>query len=223
MEARDLVKSWFGREAARFDAIYETDKPLHQQLGDALFRRVILERFSLVVNAIGAPGSSILDVGTGPGRYPIELTRRGATRAVGVDVAAEMIEIARREAESAGVGDKCEWAVSDFMSWRSSEKFDAVIAMGYFDYMPDPATHLAKLIEHSKGRVLASFPKRWEVRVPLRILRFRLQRGFVRFYSRGDVVALFRQVGKLPFLSIVDLGRDYIAIYDAAGAARAGA
>lgn len=230
MEARDLVKSWFGREAARFDAIYERDKPLSQQLGDALFRRVILERFSLVVNAISAPGRSILDVGTGPGRYPIELLRRGADHALGLDIAPEMIDIARREADAAGVGDRAEWVVSDFLGWPgvgqgeggAPQQFDAVIAMGYFDYMPDPEPQLAKMIRHCKGRVFASFPKRWEVRVPLRMLRFRLQNGFVRFYDRGDVAALFRATGKLPYLSIVDLGRDFIAIYDAAAAARAG-
>ena len=219
MEARDLVKTWFGREAARFDAIYENDKPLSQRLGDAVFRRVILERFSLVLNAISAPGRSILDVGTGPGRYPIELCRRGATRAVGVDVASEMIDIARREATAAGVADRCEFAVSDFLGWKSDERFDAVIAMGYFDYMPDPAPHLRKMIEQCKGRVFASFPKRWEVRVPLRIMRFRLQQGFVRFYSRSEVIDLFRACGQLPFVSVVDLGRDYVAIYDAAAAA----
>lgn len=228
MQAHDLVKSWFGREAARFDAIYESDKPLHQQLGDALFRRVILERFSLVLNAISAPGRTILDVGTGPGRYPIELLKRGAERTLGIDIAPEMVEIARREAEQAGVGAKADWHVSEFLDWRGEDadgalqQFDAVIAMGYFDYMADPEPQLAKMIRHCKGRVFASFPKRFELRTPLRILRFKLQNGFVRFYNRGEVVSLFRRVGKLPYLSVVDLGRDYIAIYDAAAAARAG-
>ena len=229
MAANDLVKSWFGREAARFDAIYDSDKPLHQQIGDALFRRVILERFSLVMNAISAPGRSILDVGTGPGRYPIELLRRGARHTMGVDVAPEMIDIARRAAEDAGFGERAAWAVSEFLDWPGTDgsgadlRYDAVVAMGYYDYMPDPAPHLAKMIRHCQGRVFASFPKRWELRVPLRMMRFAAARGFVRFYSRSDVVALFRQVGKLPYLSIVDLGRDYIAIYDAAGAAQPGA
>src|SRR5688572_6256578 len=112
MRSLDLVNSYFNREAERFDAIYEKDKPIHQQIGDNLFRRVILERYSLVVNAIGAPGSSMLDVGCGPGRYGVELARRGAARCLGVDVAAAMIDIARGEAEKAGVADRCEWAVS---------------------------------------------------------------------------------------------------------------
>ena len=226
MGSLDLVRSYFGREAARFDAIYEEDKPLHQRLGDAIFRRVILERFSLVLNAVGAPGKTILDVGCGPGRYPIELARRGAAKATGVDVAQEMIEIAQREALAAGVADRCDFTVSDFLGYApqpaggpAGTQFDAVIAMGYFDYMEEPAPHLAKMIELSRGRVFASFPKRWEVRAPLRKARFALARGFVRFYSRAEVLSLFRDVGRLPYLSLVDLGRDYVAVYDAAAAA----
>lgn len=218
MGSLDLVRSYFGREAARFDAIYESDKPLHQRLGDALFRRVILERFSLVVNAIGGSVKTVLDVGTGPGRYPIELALRGAEHVTGVDVAAEMVDIARREAERAGVAARCTFTVSDFLGWQSSERFDASIAMGYFDYLEQPVPHLEKMIGHTRGRVFASFPKRWEVRAPLRLARFALARGFVRFYSKNEILELFGTVGQLPFLSLVDLGRDYIAVYDVGGA-----
>ena len=135
MRSLDLVHSYFNREAERFDAIYDKEKPLHQQMGDAIFRRVILERYSLVVNAVGAPDARVLDVGCGPGRYGIELARRGAARCVGVDVSEDMIGIARREAVQAGVAGRCESFTSDWLSWRTDETFDAVIAMGYFDYL----------------------------------------------------------------------------------------
>jgi len=219
MRSLDLVNDYFNREAKRFDAIYEKDKPVHQQIGDNLFRRVIYERYSLVVNAIGAPGASMLDVGCGPGRYGLELARRGAKRCVGVDVATEMIAIARTEAERFGVADRCAWVVSDWLSYDNREKFDAVVAMGYYDYLEDPLPHLRKMIAAAKGRVFASFPKRWTVRTGLRILRFTLARGYVRFYSRKDVLDLFRQAGRIEYLSLVDLGRDLVAIYDAGAAA----
>jgi 2-polyprenyl-3-methyl-5-hydroxy-6-metoxy-1,4-benzoquinol methylase len=221
MRSQDLVRDYFGREAARFDAIYERDKPLHQRIGDAVFRRVIHERYSLVVNAIGAPGSRVLDVGCGPGRYGIELARRGAERCVGVDVAASMIEIAREGAREAGVDARCTWHISDFLSWNGDETYDAVVAMGYFDYLEDPRPHLDRMLGLARGRIFASLPKRWEFRTPLRIARFKLQRGFVRFYGRGDVLSLFEKAGgRLACLSLVDLGRDYIAIYDAGAAER---
>jgi 2-polyprenyl-3-methyl-5-hydroxy-6-metoxy-1,4-benzoquinol methylase len=219
MRSQDLVRDYFGREAARFDAIYERDKPLHQRIGDALFRHVIHERYSLVVNAIGAPGSRVLDVGCGPGRYGIELARRGAERCVGVDVAASMIEIARDAALEAGVADHCDWHISDFLSWHDEASYDAVVAMGYFDYLENPRPHLERMIALARGRIFASLPKRWEFRAPLRVVRFKLQKGFVRFYARGEILTLFEDAGaRLACLSLVDLGRDYIAIYDAGAA-----
>jgi ubiquinone/menaquinone biosynthesis C-methylase UbiE len=224
MRSLELVHSYFDREAERFDAIYEKDKPVHQQLGDALFRRVIHERYSLVVNAIRVGGASALDVGCGPGRYGIELARRGAGQCVGVDVAQHMIDIARTESERAGVAERCAWEVSDFMSWRPAEgsRFDAVIAMGYFDYLEEPLPHLQKMMALSSGQVFASLPKRWEFRTPLRKARFAMARGFVRFYSRGEVLDLFKRASGhargLGYLSLVDLGRDYIAIYNAGAA-----
>jgi 2-polyprenyl-3-methyl-5-hydroxy-6-metoxy-1,4-benzoquinol methylase len=221
MRSLDLVNSYFNREAERFDAIYEKDKPVYQQIGDALFRRVIHERYSLVVNAIGAPGARVIDIGCGPGRYGIELARRGAARCVGVDVATNMIEIAKTEADRHGVADRCEWHVSDWLSFAIDEHFDAAVAMGYFDYLEDPLPHLEKMVRCApEGRVFASFPKRWTVRTGLRVVRFALARGFVRFYSRSEVIGLFRSAGKVACLSLVDLGRDYVAIYDA-GAAKA--
>jgi 2-polyprenyl-3-methyl-5-hydroxy-6-metoxy-1,4-benzoquinol methylase len=221
MASMNLVQAYFQREAQRFAAIYEKDKPVHQRLGDALLRRVILERFSLVINAAAAPETTVLDVGCGPGRYPIELAKRGARRCVGVDVAADMIEIARANATSAGVTNQCEWVVTDYLSFESKETFDSVIAMGYFDYLDDPATHLRKMLSQLRGRLFASFPKRWDVRVPFRAARFRIQKGFVRFYSRAEVLELFRTLGDLQYLSLVDLGRDYVAIYNRSSAAKA--
>jgi hypothetical protein len=62
-------------------------------------------------------------------------------------------------------------------------------------------------------------PKRWTVRTGLRVVRFKLARGFVRFYSRGEVLSLFREAGEIACLALLDLGRDYVAIYDAGAAA----
>ena len=44
----------------------------------------------------------------------------------------------------------------------------------------------------------------------------------MRFYSRGEVLALFREAGEIACLALVDLGRDYVAIYDAGRGGREG-
>src|SRR5919199_5549790 len=209
----DVVQRHFDAEAERFDAIYEESKPLHHRLMDR-FRRVVVERFNLIRNLAPVPGEwSVLDVGCGSGRYAFALLDSGAERVVGVDVSSKMIELARSEAHRRGVADRCEFIRSGFLDMPSDGKFDVVVATGYFDYLEDPLPHLRKMVQMCRGRIFASFPKRWEYRVPIRKLRFLFRRGFVRFYSKREMRELFRQVG-LPAerASLIDLGRDWIVV-----------
>jgi SAM-dependent methyltransferase len=213
MRVQDIVRDHFNRDAQRFDAIYASDKTFIQRVVDR-FRQVVVERFRLICNLAPIPGPwTALDVGCGSGRYPIAFARNGAARVVGIDVAHAMTSLAAAEAARAGVQDRCEFVTVSFLDFESVERFDAVVAMGYFDYLDDPGPHLQKMIAFSRGRVYASFPKRWDVRVPVRMLRFALARGFVRFYSRANVERLLRGTG-IPAAqwSIVDFDRDWIVV-----------
>ena len=208
------VREHFDREALRFDAIYDTRKPLVQKLLDRIFRAVILERYRLICNLAPVPGSwSVLDVGCGSGRYAMALSHLGAERVIGLDISETMLQIARDEAERNGLGDRCRFIRTEFLSFESKELFEAVLAVGYFDYIESPLAHLKKMHQLCGGRIFASFPKRWEWRVPSRKLRFFLQRGYVRFYSRREVLDLVA-AAQIPDrrVSLIDLGRDWILI-----------
>ncbi len=210
----DLVREYFAREAERFDAIYDVRKPLQQRIVDSLFRRVVIDRLNLICNLAPSPGRwTVLDVGCGSGRYAIALAAAGATRVVGVDFAAPMIDLARQGASRARLEDRCEFITAGFMDFAAHQKFDVVIATGYFDYLEAPGPHLRKMISMCRGRIFASMPKRWEFRAPLRKIRFAVRRGFVRFYSRREVLHLVAWAGlPLERLSLIDLGRDWIAV-----------
>jgi 2-polyprenyl-3-methyl-5-hydroxy-6-metoxy-1,4-benzoquinol methylase len=211
MNSLRLVRDYFDRAARRFDAIYESDKPLGQRLVDFLFRRVVLERFDLICALAPLRNEfTVLDVGCGPGRYSVALAKAGG-RVTGVDVSGPMIELARAEAARSGVAERCAFEVASFVDYRGTERADVVVATGYFDYLEDPSTHLRKMADLCRGRIFATFPKRWEVRVPIRKLRFALAGGFVRFYGRSEVRALF-EGARLDSVALVDLGRDYVAI-----------
>jgi 2-polyprenyl-3-methyl-5-hydroxy-6-metoxy-1,4-benzoquinol methylase len=214
MSSLDSVRDYFNREARRFDAIYEQKKPWHQRVVDRACRTVVIERFKLICNLAPIRGEwTVLDVGCGSGRYAIALAQGGAARVMGIDVAASMVDLARSESDRLGYRNRCEFQTSGFLDFATDERFDVVVATGYYDYLEDPLPHLQKMLKLSRGRVFATFPKRWEYRVPLRKTRFLLERGYVRFYSRREIVALARACGlPLDRLSLVDLGRDYVAI-----------
>jgi 2-polyprenyl-3-methyl-5-hydroxy-6-metoxy-1,4-benzoquinol methylase len=215
MNSASRVQRHFDADSVRFDAIYEETKPPLQRFVDRKIRGVVTERLRITRVLAPQPGPwSVLDVGCGSGRFDVALAKDGATRALGIDFAPKMIELARADAERSGVADRCAFEVANFLEFDArDEKFDVVLAMGYFDYVEDARPHLEKMVRLCKGRVFASFPKRWEWRVPIRRVRFALHGGFVRFYSRGEVDALTRATGLAEGrAAVLDLGRDYLLV-----------
>jgi 2-polyprenyl-3-methyl-5-hydroxy-6-metoxy-1,4-benzoquinol methylase len=221
MSSLNTVRDHFDRDAERFDAIYEEAKPLHQRMFDRL-RHVVVERFELVRALAPIPGAwSVLDVGCGPGRYGLALAALGARRIVGLDVAGKMLDLARAEFERAGVAERGEFVHSDFLSFRTDERFEVVLAMGYFDYLEEPLPHLKKMIEVCRGRVFASIPKRWEWRAPIRKAKFLAIRSFVRFYSKSEIRGVIRDAGVSDDrCALIDLGRDWLLVVNCAKDAR---
>lgn len=220
MGIKKRVRDYFQRCGPTYDRSYDEDLPLYRRVGDRLFRRIIHERRSLVLAAAGSPGQSVLDIGTGSGRYLVDLAQRGASRCVGIDLSPAMIDIGRDLAARAAVSDRIEWVVGDYLEWPSRERFDTIISTGCFEYLPEPLPYLQKVIDQCGGTAWLSFAKRWELRTPFRLARMVAEHGYVRFFGRGDLLTLFRAAGDPRYLHIMDLGRDYLAIYNA-GAARA--
>ena len=73
-----------------------------------------------------SPGSSIFDAGCGTGRHSIELAKRGY-RVTGLDISKGMLDVARRNAASAGV--EVEWIQADATEFDLGKKFDAAICL----------------------------------------------------------------------------------------------
>ena len=80
-------------------------------------------------------GERILDLGCGTGRHSLELVRQGFS-VVGVEISAELVEIAKREAEAQSL--EATFIEADLRGLDFEEEFDFVLnlndgAIGYFE------------------------------------------------------------------------------------------
>jgi hypothetical protein len=66
------------------------------------------------------PEDFLIDLGSGDGRTVITAAKRG-TRAVGIEYNPDMVELSRKNAKEAGVGDKAEFINTDLFEYDFSE------------------------------------------------------------------------------------------------------
>jgi 2-polyprenyl-3-methyl-5-hydroxy-6-metoxy-1,4-benzoquinol methylase len=212
------VTDYFTRSAEAFDSLYgETAQHPLMRWVNARFRSDIYERFARSLAHFQRNRlSSCLDVGCGSGRYARALAELGLTRVLGVDVSPTMIELARQHtAGVAGDGQRIDFVVSDFERFETDERFDAVLAMGFFDYVRDPIPILAKMRELATHSVVASFPSHHFYRTPIREVRYRIKRCPVYFYDDRHVRALGAAAGfaATSVEKIPGAGMDYFVTF----------
>ena len=210
------TKQYFEVHASQFDSLYHEGKPL-QRMFNRIVRKAIYERFAITFDrSEPIAGKTILDVGCGSGRYSLEYARRGAARVLGVDFSESMLGIARQLAAERGVAQRCEFRQLDFTEMSLGERFDVVIAIGFFDYQADPVGVLRRMAEHSRGRVIGSFPGRSLIRMPLRKARYWLDNCPVLFYREEEVRQIARDAGvsKIEIVPIRSSGTGFMLIGD---------
>jgi len=191
------VQKRFERDAQSFDAIYRLERSPFWRLVNTTLRKAVFERYAITFERAGdVTGKNVLDVGCGSGVYSVDFARRGARRVVGVDFSANMLALARREAEQHEVADRCEFVQADFLELDPDETFDISIAMGVFDYVPDQVPFLRKMADLTTGKVIVAFPSHSLIREPARRLRYKLAaKGDVYLYGRDDVERIASEAG----------------------------
>lgn len=84
-----------------------------------------------------APGTRVLDVGCGVGRWSTLLAGRGGI-VTGMDLSPTMIAQAKRRAEAKGVASRCRFLVQDLAQLDAGEKFDLIIGVTVLQHILDP-------------------------------------------------------------------------------------
>lgn len=83
------------------------------------------------------PGTRVLDVGCGIGRWSRLLASRGA-RVTGVDLSPTMIAQAQQRAQAEGVADRCQFRVQDLSRLEAGGPFDLVLGVTVLQHILDP-------------------------------------------------------------------------------------
>jgi SAM-dependent methyltransferase len=162
------VRNRFRAKAEQFDDLYEDERPLVR-----LLRPGLLRRRQLAVETVRSYGSpSLLDVGCGSGRIAELVLEAGARHYVGVDFAQEMLALARTRLGR--FGDRVELIEGEFMQTGLEGPFEVVLALGLFDYLPDPQRFSRRMFELCApgGCVVGSFPAWSLIKGPVRKVRY---------------------------------------------------
>jgi SAM-dependent methyltransferase len=129
-------ETWAGGRAARWAAQWE-----------AMERQLAPAADLLLATAAPAPGERVLDVGCGTGattRVAASAVGTGGA-VVGVDVAAEMLDVART-VPIAGAAAPIDWVLADATGWDGpSGGFDLVLSRFGVMFFDDPATAFTNL------------------------------------------------------------------------------
>ena len=119
--------------------------------------------------------------------------------------------LAQAHAARLGLAERCEFLVGAYPDACPPGPFDASTAMGFFDYVADPAPIIAHMRSVTSGTMIMSFPKSREWRVPIRKLRFRLRGCPLFLYDGSRVRALLRAAGARQY-EIISFDRDYVVV-----------
>jgi len=168
LAAPQRVRKRFRSRAKQFDDLYQDERPLVRLLRPGLFRR---RRLAVdTVHSYTRP--RVLDVGCGSGRIAELALEAGAGSYVGIDFAEEMIELAR--SRLARFEHRAELILADFLQAPIDGCFDVVLALGLFDYLPEPYRFTRRIFELccDGGTVVASFPTWSWLKGPIRKVRY---------------------------------------------------
>ena len=190
--APERVRTRFEDKAQQFDDLYEDERWLVRRLRPGLFRRRKLAVDT--VRTYGAP--RVLDVGCGSGRIGEFALEAGASQYVGVDFSEPMIELSR--ARLARFADRTQLIIDDFLTAPLEGPFEVILAVGLFDYLPEPHRFSRKMFELCApgGTVVGSFPTWSLLKGPVRKVRYEWIGNCPIFnYSRRELEMMFGASG----------------------------
>ena len=136
----------------------------------------------------------MLDVGCGSGRVAELVLEHGAGEYVGVDFSEPMLDLARARLERFDV--PVSLVCGDFREVALDGRFDVILGLGLFDYLPDAEPFARRMGELCSGTVVASFPGWHWFKGPIRKFRYEVVNKVPIFdYTEAGLRRMFADAG----------------------------
>jgi 2-polyprenyl-3-methyl-5-hydroxy-6-metoxy-1,4-benzoquinol methylase len=109
----------------------------------------------------GIEGATVLEIGGGVGEIEIELLKRGAERAVNLELSPAYAEEAKQLLQEAGLDDRAEWRLHDIAADPEGiEPADIVVLHRVVCCYPDYERLLGTAAQHARRLLVFSYPRR---------------------------------------------------------------
>lgn len=203
---------FFNSYAHDFASIYGNNNSLWNKLINKYFRTSMKLRYLMAIEGCTPlEGKNILDVGCGPGHYCIPLIQGGAASVTGIDFAEEMIDLANKNAQKAGVADKCHFICDNFYEYNFETPFDYSIVMGFMDYTADPEKLIDKVLEVTTTKAFFSFPldggflalkRKWKYKKRCDLYLYTMDQIYKYFKNRDVKKVEFEKISRDVFVTV---------------------
>jgi 2-polyprenyl-3-methyl-5-hydroxy-6-metoxy-1,4-benzoquinol methylase len=162
-----------------------------------LFRRKTFQRRTAIVQSLlashGIAGKQVLDLGSGSGEVSLVAAGLGAA-VTGLDIVPEMVQIAQREAERAGLADRARFRVHDVVT-QPVPSADVTMMIGVIEYYSDLPSILAKVAAATRELVIICDTRGPWWRRTLRYGLARMKRFYLHYHEPDAVAAIMRNNG----------------------------
>jgi len=191
----------FAAEGAGLAAVCSYGMPEFYNLMIHFSQRLALEPWFKV-----GPGTRVLDVGCGVGRWSGLLAARGAL-VTGVDLSPTMIAQSTRRAAQAGLSGRCRFLVQDSAALDVDDRFDLVLGVTVLQHILDPMalrSAMRRMADHlaAEGRMilLEAAPTHVADRCDTTVFRARHRDTYLHLFSEcGLEVHAITGVDPAPF------------------------
>jgi 2-polyprenyl-3-methyl-5-hydroxy-6-metoxy-1,4-benzoquinol methylase len=154
---------------------------LRMRLLEGLFQRM------------GMTGRRVLDLGCGSGQVSLLAASMGAS-VEGIDIAPQMLRIARESAQRAAVQDRVSFSEGDIAVCPLPEA-DVVLLVGVVEYYQDYAAIVRRAAAAAAKYLVVAHTSRVFYRMAIRHVMFALSGAKVYFHPMRDVVAVAAREG----------------------------